>query len=71
MARLETALSVEQILDSLRQLSDHEQRALAAAVVNDRKLEAFIEELDDHLTCERAAEEGSAQPFTPEELADL
>jgi flagellar biosynthesis/type III secretory pathway chaperone len=71
MARLETALTVEQILDSLRQLSDQEQRALAAAVVNDQKLEALIEELDDHLTCERAAEEGSAQPFTPEELAGL
>ena len=71
MARLETALTVEQILDNLRQLSDQEQRALAAAVVNDRKLEAFIEELDDHLTCERAAEEGSTQPFTPQESADL
>ena len=63
MSRVNTAPSIESIVDTLYQLSENEQRALAAAVLKDRKLEAFVEELEDHLTCERAAEEGPAKPF--------
>jgi intracellular sulfur oxidation DsrE/DsrF family protein len=68
MAKLETPPSVEQILENIHQLSDQEQRALAAAVLNDRGLEAFVEELDDQLDCEKAAEEGPAEPFCSETL---
>ena len=32
MAKLETALSLEQILEGMRQLSDEEKRALASIV---------------------------------------
>jgi hypothetical protein len=59
---------VEQILDNLHQLSDQEQRVLAAAVLNDRRLEAFVEELDDQLVCEKATEDGLAEAFSPETL---
>lgn len=65
MAKLEIALTLEQILDNLHQLSSQEQRTLAAAVLNDRRLEAFVEELEDQLACERAANEGSIEPFSP------
>ena len=68
MANLETALTVEQLLNNMRELSDGEQRALAEAVLNERALEAFVEELDDHLTCEKSVEEGPARSFNPEEL---
>lgn len=64
MATLESTLNLEQLLDNMRRLSDEEKRALAVAVLNDRQLEAFVEELDDHLACEKAIEEGPAQPFT-------
>jgi len=47
----------------MHQLSEEEQRSLAAAVLQDRKLEAFVEELEDHLMCERAVEEGSPEPL--------
>ncbi len=69
MALLETVLTVHQILEGIRQLSVDEQRALAAAVLADRKLEAFVEELEDSLACEDAASEGPALPFTTEELS--
>jgi hypothetical protein len=65
MAKLETAMSIEQIVEGMRQLSDQEQRALAAAVLSDSGLESFVEELDDNLTCERALNEAPPQPFTP------
>lgn len=73
MTKLETALSLEQILEGMRQLSDQEKRALASTVLLDPKLEAFVEELDDSLTCERALDEGrperfSSDEFTPHEL---
>ena len=68
MAKLETAIGVEQILESMRQLGEQEQRALAATVLSDPKLESFVEELDDHLTCERAANEGPPEQFHPDEL---
>ena len=60
MYRVKDVPKIENIIDELRQLSEDEQRALAGAILDDRKLEAFVEELDDHLSCERAAEEGSA-----------
>ncbi len=63
MAKLETALSLEQILEGMRQLSDQEKRALAAMVLSDVKLEVFVEEFDDNLTCERAANEDRRRRF--------
>ena len=68
MAKLEIPLTLEQILDNMHQLSSQEQRTLAAAVLNDRKLEAFVEELDDQLDSEKAAEEGSSEPFSSDAL---
>jgi len=68
MAKLETALSLEQILEGMRQLSEQEKRALASAVLSDPTLEAFVEELDDSLTCERAVNEAPAEVFNPDEL---
>jgi len=63
MSRVNTAPSIESIVEDLHQLSENEQRSLAAAVLKDQKLEAFVEELEDYLTCERATEEGPAKPF--------
>lgn len=68
MAKLETALSIEQILEGMRQLSDQEKRALASTVLVDPSFEAFVEEIDDTLACERAANEGPPEPFSPDEL---
>ena len=68
MAKLETALSLEQILEGIRQLGDLEKRALASAVLSDPRLEAFVEELDDNLACERAVNDGPPEPFSPDEL---
>ena len=61
---VDTAPKVENLIAELRELSEEEQRSLAAAVLQDRKLEAFVEELDDHLSCERSAAEGSLERFT-------
>jgi len=47
----------------MHKLSEDEQRALAAVVLEDQKLEAFVEELEDQLSCERATEEGSTELF--------
>jgi hypothetical protein len=66
MAKLETLPTLEQILDDIDRLSNQEQRVLAAAVLKDRRLEAFVEELDDQLDCEKAAEEGPPEPFCSE-----
>ena len=68
MTKLETALSVEQILEGMLQLSDEEKRTLASIVVSDPRLEGFVEELDDNLTCERAVNEGPPERFCPDEL---
>jgi len=68
MAKLETALSLDQILEGMRQLSDEEKRALASTVLSDPNLEAFVEELDDSLTCERADNDGPPEPFSSHEL---
>ena len=70
MAKLETALSLEQILEGMRQLSDEEKRALASIVLSDPRFEAFVEELDDNLACERAVNEGPPEPFSPDELTE-
>ena len=67
MAKLETPSILEKILDQLQQLSEQEQRTLAHRVLNDRKLESFVEELDDQLSCE--PEELTSEPFSSEELA--
>jgi hypothetical protein len=63
MSNVKTASSIENIIDELRQLSEEEQRALAGAILDDRKLEAFVEELEDHLSCEKAATEGPTELF--------
>lgn len=65
MINIETAPKVESLIAEMRQLSEDEQRSLAGAVLQDRKLEAFVEELDDHLNCEKATAEGSLELFTP------
>lgn len=70
MAKVESELNLDQILAGIRQLSDPEQRALASAVLKDPTLESFVEELDDNLSCERAAGEGPAKPFTSDELTE-
>lgn len=68
MAKVETLISLEQILEGMRQLSDSEKRTLASSVLADTGLEAFVEELDDHLTCEREAKHGTPQRFDPDEF---
>ena len=61
MSKVKTAPNIESIIDRMQQLSEEEQRALAAVVLEDQKLEAFVEELEDHLSCERAAEEQATE----------
>jgi hypothetical protein len=68
MAKLESALSLDQILDGIRHLSEQEQRALAAAVLADPSVESFVEELDDSLSCERAGKEGPPDCVKLEDL---
>ncbi|HKY30344.1 MAG TPA: hypothetical protein VJM12_20600 [Pyrinomonadaceae bacterium] len=70
MAKLATPSVIDQILESMRMLGEADQRTLAAAVLNDRRLEPFVEELDDQLTCETAADEGTGDPFSMRELDD-
>ena len=65
MINVETAPKVDSIIAEMRELSEEEQRSLAGKVLQDRKLEAFVEELDDHLSCEKSAEEESLELFTP------
>ena len=63
MSRVNTLPSVEGIIADMQHLSQDQQRALAAAVLQDRSLEAFVEELEDHLSLEQAVAEGSAELF--------
>ena len=70
MAEVESALSIEQIIDGIRQLRSDEQRELAAAVLADPLMESFVEELDDSLSCERAAKGGPPEPFGPDKLTE-
>ena len=65
MSTVKTRPTIENIIDGMHHLSEDQQRALAGAIVEDRKLEAFVEELEDHLNCERAATEGAADLFVP------
>lgn len=71
MLKIKTALTVEQIVESIGRLSEDDQRRLAALALENRALEAFIEELEDILACERAAEESPVEPFTAEELTRI
>lgn len=64
MSRVNTLPSVESIIEEMQHLSQDQQRALAAAVLQDRRLEAFVEEIEDHLSCEQAVAEGSAELLT-------
>ena len=64
MASVETAPTVKNLIAEMRQLSQQEQRTLANAVLSERTLEAFVEELEDQLSCERAATEGNPDKFT-------
>ena len=61
MSNIKTASSIENLIDEMHQLSDDEQRALAGAILQDPKLEAFVEELEDHLNCEKASTEGAIE----------
>jgi ABC-type uncharacterized transport system involved in gliding motility auxiliary subunit len=63
MSKVKAMPNIESIIHGMQQLSEDEQRTLAALVLEDGKLEAFVEELEDHLNCERAVEEGSAELF--------
>jgi hypothetical protein len=63
MSRVNTLPSVESIIAEMRHLSPDQHRALAAAVLQDRSLEAFVEEVEDHLSCDQAVAEGSAELF--------
>jgi hypothetical protein len=63
MSTVKTSPSVENIVAEIQQLSDEEQRTLAAAVLQDRLLESFVEELEDQLNYEKAVAEGSAELF--------
>lgn len=53
--------NITHLVEKMRRLSEDEQRGLATAVLQERKLEAFVEELEDHLMCESAVEEGSPE----------
>jgi hypothetical protein len=63
MSKVKSASSIESIIDDMHQLSENEQRTLAGAILGDRKLEAFVEELEDHLSCEKASTEGPVELF--------
>ena len=64
MSRVRTAPTIQNIIEDMHGLSEGDQRALDAAIIDDRKLEAFVEELEDHLGCEAAAEEDSEELFS-------
>ena len=65
MSSVKIAPTVKDLIAEMSQLSPEDQRNLASAVLNERTLEAFVEELDDQLTSERAATEGGSEPFIP------
>lgn len=65
MSSLETAPTVKNLIAEMRQLSQEEQRNLAGAVLGEEDLEAFVEELEDQLSCERATTEGNPEKFNP------
>jgi len=55
--------NITHIVEKMSRLSEDEQRTLAGVVLQDRELEAFVEEVEDHLMCESATEEGSPEAF--------
>ena len=65
MSSIETAPTLKNLIAEMRQLSQEEQRSLASAVLSERTLEPFVEELEDQLSSERAATEGNPEKFTP------
>lgn len=65
MSSVETAPTVKNLIAEMRQLSQEEQRNLASAVLGEKNLEAFVEEIEDQLSCERSDAEGSPEKFTP------
>ena len=65
MSSIKTAPTVKDLIVEMGQLPSEDQRRLANAVLNEKALEAFVEELQDQLSCERAATEGGPEPFTP------
>lgn len=65
MSSLKTASTVKDLIAEMSQLSPKDQRSLASAVLKERTLEAFVEELEDQLSCERAVTEGGPEQFTP------
>jgi hypothetical protein len=65
MSSLKNAPTVKDLITDMRHLSQEDQQRLASAVLSERTLEAFVEEIDDQLSCERATTEGSPEEFTP------
>jgi hypothetical protein len=65
MTSIKIVPTVENLVQEIRQLSVAEQRSLASAVLKERTLEAFVEEIEDQLSCERAATEESPEQFKP------
>jgi len=63
MPNVKTTSSIDNIIDEMHQLSEEEQRALAGAILEDRKLEAFVEELEDHLSCDKGSTEEPVELF--------
>jgi hypothetical protein len=65
MSIVKSAPTIKNLIAEMGQLSQEDQRHLASAVLNERALEAFVEELEDQLSSERAVMEGDPEPFTP------
>jgi hypothetical protein len=70
MMKVETTRSVESLVAEMQRLSEEEQRALAGVILQERKLEPFVEELEDQLSCERAGEDPEEPlPLAPQLLS--
>ena len=70
MMKVETTPSIESLVAEMRRLSEEEQRALASVVLQDGKLEPFVEELEDQLSCERAEKDPEEPiPLSPQLLS--
>ena len=64
MSNVEIAPTVKNLINEMRQLCEEDQRSLANAVLGERTLEAFVEELEDQLSCERSVTEDGRDQFT-------
>jgi hypothetical protein len=70
MMKVETTRSIESLVAEMQRLSEEEQRALAGVILQERKLEPFVEELEDQLSCERAGEDAEEPlPLAPQLLS--